>query len=562
MAATTKCWDRWDATALAILLAVCGLQFTFVLRTSAPVGVFEDDGVYLVTSRALATTGQYVRDDLPGRPFQTKYPILYPLLLSLVWRAAPQFPHNIPLFQAVNALCAAGALWLAYRIVRTLLGDGGRAALASATMVSAAGTCFFWVSLIQFPMSEPLFALLTLAALRPLVRSPAPAARSSAPARSPAALISGAMAAAAFLTRSIGIAVIISVVTSWLLRRRWRQAALSALPALLAMCGWAAWSNWAARQNAELPLHAALKFDLDYGAWLPGNAASLARVGAYNTSALAWSLAQYTLEPDPRWIDRAARCDAALGDVPFAAAVALAVAAVIACLVLGARAVRGTPAMPILLFLACYFGVVLLWPFRPDRFVVPTLPLTVPLTIIGAGRLFPGRGGTSHQNACIGLALLLAAHGVMVTAWRLNPEAARRLSAQREAAAELLRARAAPDAVVAGLNRGYYHLMSGRRFVPLMPYDDPYALYYPPDRRWWSGGRDVSLGQIDAHRRVLDQRETDYFRAAGVRAVLLTDDGGVESRLFARFAAQHASRFTVAGDAGPARLWRVTISPP
>ena len=71
------------------------------LRAPATFGMFHDDGVYLVTAKALATGQGYRIASLPGQPAQTKYPELFPWLLSLVWRAFPVFPQNLPWLRIV-----------------------------------------------------------------------------------------------------------------------------------------------------------------------------------------------------------------------------------------------------------------------------------------------------------------------------------------------------------------------------------------------------------------------------------------------------------------------------
>jgi hypothetical protein len=68
-------------------------------------GDLHDDSLYYVSAKSLADGGGYRIESLPGEPSQTKYPPLYPLLLSIAWRIDPQFPHNLPV--------AAWISWLA-----------------------------------------------------------------------------------------------------------------------------------------------------------------------------------------------------------------------------------------------------------------------------------------------------------------------------------------------------------------------------------------------------------------------------------------------------------------
>lgn len=58
---------------------------------------FHDATLYFVGAKSLAETGEYRIASLPENPFQTKYPPLYPWVLSWVWRVNPEFPSNLTL---------------------------------------------------------------------------------------------------------------------------------------------------------------------------------------------------------------------------------------------------------------------------------------------------------------------------------------------------------------------------------------------------------------------------------------------------------------------------------
>jgi len=85
---------RWAIVIAALALAVLIPVYWIAWRAPA-VGMFHDDGVYLVTAKALATGQGYRIISLPEEIPQTKYPILFPLVLSGVWRLAPEFPENV-----------------------------------------------------------------------------------------------------------------------------------------------------------------------------------------------------------------------------------------------------------------------------------------------------------------------------------------------------------------------------------------------------------------------------------------------------------------------------------
>ncbi|MGA3203317.1 MAG: hypothetical protein ABSF12_12590, partial [Bryobacteraceae bacterium] len=58
-------------------------------------GQGQDDGIYMTTAKALAAGEGYRHPNLPGHPFATKYPPLFPLFLSMAWRITPDFPRTL-----------------------------------------------------------------------------------------------------------------------------------------------------------------------------------------------------------------------------------------------------------------------------------------------------------------------------------------------------------------------------------------------------------------------------------------------------------------------------------
>ena len=105
------------ATATLIAIAVMG---------SWPVGAYQDDAMYVVLAKALASGEGYRYLNLPGHPAATHFPPGYPAFLASLWMLAPRFPGNMALFTAANAvfygLAASGLFHLAR--VRFVLGRG------------------------------------------------------------------------------------------------------------------------------------------------------------------------------------------------------------------------------------------------------------------------------------------------------------------------------------------------------------------------------------------------------------------------------------------------------
>src|SRR5438128_7525740 len=100
----------WHRSALAGAVLALAAVYLIALRTPAA-GIFHDDGVYLVTAKALATGQGYRIASLPGEIFQTKYPPLFPLLLAAAWKLYPRFPDNVAVLKCAPLLCAVVWFW-------------------------------------------------------------------------------------------------------------------------------------------------------------------------------------------------------------------------------------------------------------------------------------------------------------------------------------------------------------------------------------------------------------------------------------------------------------------
>jgi hypothetical protein len=85
-------------TAIAItflILSLPGTEALWKARDLPHLGQSYDDGIYWVTTKALAAGSCYGQMFLRGEPYFVRYPPLYPIHLSLAWRVQPAFPLNI-----------------------------------------------------------------------------------------------------------------------------------------------------------------------------------------------------------------------------------------------------------------------------------------------------------------------------------------------------------------------------------------------------------------------------------------------------------------------------------
>lgn len=141
---------------------VAAVALTAMSSLTAMVGLYHDDGIYVTTAQSIAEGSGYSLIGIPTTPPQTKYPPLYPLLLSLVWGIAPSFPSNALMLKTLSIValaiaCSATAAY--YRRVSspTLLEETGLTLVVGLNALS--------LSLVDFPMSDHLFGALAAVSL-------------------------------------------------------------------------------------------------------------------------------------------------------------------------------------------------------------------------------------------------------------------------------------------------------------------------------------------------------------------------------------------------------------
>src|SRR5262245_9866650 len=90
-------FSRGLIACVLILALLPSLYMAWISRKMPILGAFHDASIYWVTGKSIAEGQGYRIASLPDQPWQTKYPPLFPLCLSLIWRISPDFPENMPL---------------------------------------------------------------------------------------------------------------------------------------------------------------------------------------------------------------------------------------------------------------------------------------------------------------------------------------------------------------------------------------------------------------------------------------------------------------------------------
>lgn len=220
----------FQRSAVFVFVAICLLiQWPYIV---APlVGNHHDDGVLLVTARALAEGHGYVIESLPDPIAQTKYPILFPAVLALIWKFAPAFPDNLPWLRLVPLLCFWGWVYVAFRIVRDEFGKSEAAWWIAAVMLS----CPLLVYYGTIPMSETMYSFISSLAIWLLLRI----------SRREITWTDGVWVAlavaAAYHTRVVGIALVPVVAVVFLRKRTLLPFALFGVVLAALVTPWLIW---------------------------------------------------------------------------------------------------------------------------------------------------------------------------------------------------------------------------------------------------------------------------------------------------------------------------------
>ena len=435
------------ARALAPLLAAA-LAFAVAASIVAPypVGIFHDDGVYLILAKSIANGDGYRYLHLPGAPIATHYPPIYPIFLALLWAIGSSLSWNLTMLLLANAALLAFATWAFARFVHQTL---GWSPLAAATLALAGTLSLPLLQLTSLVMSEVLF----FALLIPLL---AACERGVLRERRRARLFAlGAMIGALALVRMHGVVLTLVVGCSFALRREWRRAAFVLAGAVVVL---APWQLWVAMHASDLPL----ALHGSYGSYLgwfadgvkDGGLSLIVRTVSHNVAEIAALVG-----------DRFAPWAPGFWRVP-------AVLIAVGCAILGA--VRLHRRIPITIGFTClYFLVTLLWPYAPWRFVWGVWPLVLLLVVDGAVAIAswkPAALPSVVRLVPLGAvaALAIGAAGAELTAYRTHAWSSPMREATRRIAPEIrwIAANARPHETVLADAEPLVYLWTQRRAVP------------------------------------------------------------------------------------------------
>jgi hypothetical protein len=429
-------------------LIVTTLILAFVIlgwRGRMPVHLAYDELTYVSLSHSLET-GSYREGFSTSAPRHVRYPPGYPAWLMTLRRVGGE---SEDLVRAFNLAFVAIGILTTYLIVRRLssveIGLATTFLLAfNPALLEAGGTL----------LSEAPFIGLAGAALALSVLSP--------PRPHRGAYLAMALALASFLVRVAGITVVIAV-GLWLWHRRRRSELIAfGIASLIVVGGWFAYTRLVPPDDAGI----SYATDLTGGNLNPEHPGWSGKLGRavdfgvfYVTRSLPSALAFPTI-PGTR-IDNLLWLLAAAG------------------LGVAGMTILWRSARPVFWHLVLSALLILAWPWRLERLLVPLVPFVVAAILLGGDRLTRTLPAPRRNLILAGLTLLLAT-GAIHGAWerevrargcdRSNPFRSDGCygaeSRNMAAAAHYLRDHAPPDAVVLTVSGAAVNYLSGLLTTP------------------------------------------------------------------------------------------------
>jgi len=345
----------WRDYGAATLLALAIVADATLRMVPGVIGVIDDDAIYAVTAKALAEGQGYHLVNLPGAPPQNRYPILYPALLSLACRTASTREAQVFAMQCTTTALGALALALAYLYSVRFALSRRVAAFAGCLLAASASNFLFYCSQ---PLSEMLFLLLLVVALWVTERRLRASVSSAF-----MDVLAGALLGLPLLARTAGAVVPLAAVVV-LLRHR-KPVGWILVGAIVVSLPWFAWVLHSASRASD----GVSAYQTDYFAWARSNGSLI--VPLANAFNVGQSFSHIDLEAMSQWLyahtDAAGWIVFAIGSLPWVGVLSRS---------------RSLTLLPVTLLF--YLALICVWPWPPDRFLVPMLPFLATMLVDGA----------------------------------------------------------------------------------------------------------------------------------------------------------------------------------
>ncbi len=219
---------RLRALIVFLLLLIPSALYVWKNPDMPEFGRLHDDGLLFVSAKSIASGDGFRIASLPEQPAQTKYPILYPLFLSMVWKLNPHFPDNLwiaRLFSWMLLVVCFALSWIYYR-------QEGFSQCRTMILVALLGLNPYMILFGTNTFSEVFFmcwmlGVFILARYKGVQMT----------------LVAAAAAGCAYLSRTAGMAFLVSMPAWYVWRRESRRAVAFAVGMLPFIVGWMLWSR-------------------------------------------------------------------------------------------------------------------------------------------------------------------------------------------------------------------------------------------------------------------------------------------------------------------------------
>lgn len=380
--------DIWVALGFAVIVLVLGAWQMVV----GVCGVFHDDAIYVITGKALAQGYGYRLINLPGAPLQTKYPILYPALLSVIWKLWPSFPGNLLAMQWLSLLAGAGTVALAY-LYLVRFGYASRKVALVSGLFCASSAYFLYFSTLT--LSETPYSLISIAALWAFERQ-----LRLSEVKPGSQIVLGLLLALPFLTRVIGLVLVpAALLTLYLSGRRIRWVSLGAAFIVLP---WILWMlvgpKWAQNQVNT--------YYTNYvGWWSSFGLLSLTKLFLLNILYMTISFTTISFAILDELVQR-------FGILFIGPCICIILITLIGI-------IRGFKARQILpYYLIGYLCVILVWPWPPKRFIIPVLPFLLSFLFKEMGRIAQKYRLLSNRKLLVTICLIILWGGNLTSVYQ------------------------------------------------------------------------------------------------------------------------------------------------
>jgi hypothetical protein len=363
--------------ALLAAAAILAVYLAGSLSSVLLVGSWNDDGVYLVLGRALATGEGYRSLHLAGAPMQLKYPPGFPAILSLLWLAGGDLDQVQRLVSVLHPAVAAAVAALLWWLARARF---GLSPLLAGIAVLVPLLFDASIQYFTIPLSEPWFMLGWAACLVGADRL----AWAMAPGeRLRWAALTALVAAGTMLVRTQALVLVTALGFLFLQRTRLMKERVLLLGLLLLPL--MAWSLARGVMLQHGPV-SALPDEGGYLTWFTGaEGKALPRLAGL----VGGNAAEYVGQLGPYFSGHQL-----LGRV-MAAVVLLAVLVGAAAALGRVTFVAGTSLGGV--------ALVLLWPFAQDRLLLSSLPFAALAAVTSLDRLLAGLPASRRRGLELGL---------------------------------------------------------------------------------------------------------------------------------------------------------------